>query len=61
MNITLIGFSGVGKTLFGTKLAKKLDYQFIDTDQLILEKTDLSLNQLLEQIGDEAFKKVGNK
>ena len=32
MRVILIGFMGVGKTSVGKKLAKKLNFDFIDTD-----------------------------
>ena len=40
MRVILIGFMGVGKTSVGKKLAKKLNFDFIDTDyeSIILEK-----------------------
>ena len=31
MRVILIGFMGVGKTSVGKKLAKKLNFDFIDT------------------------------
>jgi len=58
MNITLIGFSGVGKTLFGSELAEKLDYVFIDTDELISKSKGLSINELLEKTGEDVFKRI---
>ena len=35
MNIILIGFMGAGKTTVGRKLANRLGYFFLDTDQQI--------------------------
>ena len=32
MRVILIGFMGVGKTSVGKRLAKKLNFDFIDTD-----------------------------
>ena len=34
-NIFLIGFSGSGKSSVGKKLAKYLNYNFLDTDRII--------------------------
>ena len=36
-NIALIGFMGVGKSTCGKLLARKLDFQFFDTDTMISE------------------------
>ena len=43
MNILLTGFMGAGKTTIGRKLAKLLEYSFIDTDTEIEEDQGLSL------------------
>ena len=42
MRVILIGFMGVGKTSVGKKLAKKLNFDFIDTDyeiEILANKT----------------------
>ncbi len=41
MNIFLIGFMGVGKTTIGKELAKKFNYTFYDTDNLIINKFNI--------------------
>ncbi|WP_152344626.1 shikimate kinase, partial [Mycobacterium tuberculosis] len=35
MKIILIGFMGTGKSSLGRKLAAQLEYEFLDTDDLI--------------------------
>ena len=35
MNIQITGASGSGKTYLGRKLAKKIEYEFVDVDDLI--------------------------
>ena len=42
-NLVLIGMMGSGKTHLGANLAKKLNYEFYDTDHLIENHTNLSL------------------
>jgi shikimate kinase len=37
MNLILYGFKRVGKTTYGKKLAKKIKWPFIDTDDLMIE------------------------
>ena len=41
MRVILIGFMGVGKTSVGKKLAKKLNFDFIDTDYTIKNLTEI--------------------
>lgn len=56
MNIYLIGMPGVGKTTLGKELSEKIGYKFIDTDELIKSKTDLSISELLKK--ESVFRKI---
>lgn len=47
MNIILCGFKNCGKSTIGAALAKKLDYQFDDTDRLIEEYYRKDNNEVL--------------
>lgn len=58
MNITLIGMAGVGKSVIGKELAKKLLYRFIDIDELIEKKLNLKLQEIIDQWGEERFLKI---
>jgi len=53
MNITLIGMAGVGKSVIGRKLAKRLSYTFCDTDELIKKKTGHTLQEIINTSGDD--------
>ena len=55
MNITLIGMAGAGKSTIGKALAKRLDYTFIDVDRMIMEKTGMPLQDLIDKQGDSAL------
>ena len=37
-SIFLVGFMGAGKTTVGSILAKKMNFSFYDTDQMIVEE-----------------------
>lgn len=56
-NVILIGFMGCGKTTAGQQLAKKLDYDFLDTDKLIEQKTGRTVGRIFEEEGEEFFRK----
>jgi shikimate kinase len=57
-NIVLIGMPGAGKSTVGVVLAKSLGMQFIDTDILIQERTGRMLQQILDEDGPDAFKRI---
>ena len=54
-SIILIGMPGSGKTTIGKLLADALDYEFIDSDQLIIKKTGKTPKQIVEENGREFF------
>ena len=56
MNIVLIGFMGVGKSAVGQQLAQQLGFQYLDTDELIEKKEQLSINEIFRQKGEEHFR-----
>ncbi len=58
MNIYLTGFRGSGKTTLGKELAKIKQMIFIDMDELIVEKTKLSIPEIFEKYGEAYFRKI---
>ena len=54
--IVLTGFMATGKTAVGEKLAKKLKYDFLDTDLMVEEETGMSITQIFEKEGEPAFR-----
>ena len=58
MNIVLIGMRGSGKTTVGKLLAKKLDRQFIEMDELIVRRVGLDIPEIVKQYGWEKFRQV---
>ncbi|MCG8635297.1 MAG: shikimate kinase [Desulfobacterales bacterium] len=54
-NLALIGMPAVGKSTVGVLLAKKMGYAFQDTDILIQTKERMTLAQIIEARGLEAF------
>ena len=60
-NIILIGMPGSGKSTVGVVLAKKLGFQFIDSDLVIQEQSGKLLYQLIEELGEAGFLVLENK
>ena len=54
-NIILIGMPGAGKSTVGVVLAKKLGYDFLDSDLLIQKETGRKLQELILEKGLDGF------
>ena len=57
-SIALIGFMGVGKTVVGKALAKKLNKEFVELDYLIEQKAGKTIPEIFEQEGEIAFREL---
>lgn len=55
--IFLIGFTAVGKTTVGRKLAEKLDLPFVDTDAYLARKYHSSISDMIGCCGVDKFRK----
>lgn len=55
-NIILIGFMGCGKTTFGSWIADNKKMLFCDTDALIVEKENKSINDIFKENGELYFR-----
>jgi shikimate kinase len=55
-NIILTGFMGTGKTTVGTLLAKRLQYRFVDTDQLIEQRCGMTVHEVFRTRGEQVFR-----
>ncbi|MBQ8322032.1 MAG: shikimate kinase [Clostridia bacterium] len=58
MTITLIGMPAAGKSCMGRALAKKLGMKVIDGDRLIEEVTGRALQDIIDEDGLDAFKRL---
>ena len=47
---------GSGKTTIGRRLAKKLDFQFIDIDHFIENRQRKTINEIFSEKGEDAFR-----
>lgn len=60
-NIILIGFMGSGKTSVGIQLAKKLSFQFKDTDRMIEDNCGRSIKSIFAREGEGFFRELETK
>lgn len=61
MNITLIGMPGSGKSTIGERVARETGMTFIDVDQVIIEKTGMTLAEIIARDGNDGFRAVENR
>lgn len=54
--IVLCGFMGCGKSTVGKILAKKLNYEFIDTDGFIEARANKKISDIFKKDGEEYFR-----
>lgn len=60
-NIILIGMPGAGKSTVGVVLAKKLGYDFLDSDLLIQKVAGKRLQELITERGFDGFNILENE
>ncbi|HEY9168894.1 MAG TPA: shikimate kinase [Lutibacter sp.] len=58
MKIVLLGYMASGKSAVGSILSEKLNIQFIDLDEFIEEREQLSISQIFETKGEVYFRKI---
>lgn len=57
-NIILIGFMGCGKTSVGIKLSYQMKRTMIDTDKWIEQKQKMTVSEIFDAYGEEAFRQM---
>lgn len=57
-NIVLVGMPGCGKSTVGKKLAKELNREFFDTDDLIFQERGQTPAQIIETQGENTFRDI---
>lgn len=58
MNIVLTGFMASGKTTAAKLIAEISDYEFIDTDDMIVEAEGRAISEIFAEDGEEYFRRV---
>jgi shikimate kinase len=56
LKVVLVGLPGSGKSTFGRQLARELDFSFLDLDQLIVERFQVSIPEIFSQHGEGTFR-----
>ena len=56
--IVLVGYMGVGKSTIGKKLAKKMNLNFLDLDEIIEKKENSTIGDLFRLKGELYFRKL---
>lgn len=58
MNLVITGFMGTGKSKIGQLLSQKLNFKFIDTDELIVKREKMSINEIFAKKGEKYFRDI---
>lgn len=56
VSIVLIGYRGSGKTTIGRRLADRLWWKFVDSDEQIVARAGKTIREIFEQQGEPAFR-----
>ena len=58
VNIVLTGMSGAGKSVAGKELAGLLHKNYLDTDNLVVERVGMPLNEYILKFGQEKYRET---
>ena len=56
-NVALVGFMGVGKSSVGRLAAGELQFDFVDTDEVVESRTGVKVSEIFAMHGEAAFRK----
>ncbi len=57
-NIILVGFMGTGKSVVGKKLAKRLNKDFVELDDMIEKREKMPIKDIFEKKGEPYFRRI---
>ncbi len=57
-NIVLVGFMGTGKTSVGKRVAERLNLEFVDMDDVIVERAGKSIPDIFADDGEPHFRSL---
>ena len=56
--LVLVGFMGTGKTVVGRTLAARLQSEFVDTDDIIVQRAGKPISEIFAQDGEPRFRQM---
>ncbi|MCS5489760.1 shikimate kinase [Algoriphagus limi] len=56
LKVVLVGLPGAGKSTFGRMLARELNVEFLDLDQLIEQKSGKKISDIFSEYGEGKFR-----
>ena len=60
-NLVLVGMMGAGKSSLGQLLAKSLNFEHIDIDNIIENKTQMKISKIFKEKGEAYFRNLEEK
>ena len=57
-NLIITGFSGTGKSLVAKEIARRLNWDFLDTDDEIVKQTGRPIAEIFRQDGEDRFREL---
>ena len=54
--IALTGFMAVGKTIVGRRVARRLNWRFVDLDRVVEEAEGMKVHEIFERNGEDYFR-----
>lgn len=57
-NLVLVGFMGAGKTSVGRELAHILEWEYVDTDALVEERSGSTVEEIFARQGETEFRRL---
>src|SRR6185369_10927575 len=58
LHVVLTGFMASGKTAVGRRLARRLGFDFVDTDQVIEDQAGATVSEIFAREGEPAFRRL---
>ena len=60
-NLVFLGMMGSGKSSIGNLVSKKLNLQFVDIDNLIIETVGMTISEIFKKKGESYFRNLEEK